>query len=77
MTSESGTLRFDLWRSEIEGNVLFLCELHADEASFEFHKQQESFKKFAATVRKTFIEDDGFELLARGESIVASNAGIS
>lgn len=72
--SEPGTLRFDVWRSATEQDILYLCELYQDEAAFEFHKQQEPFKKFAATIKNKCIEDDGIELLALGDSVVASNA---
>ena len=72
--SEPGTLRFDVWRSATEQDILYLCELYQDEAAFEFHKQQETFKKFADTIKEKCIEDDGIELLALGDSVVASNA---
>ena len=61
-TVEPGTLRFDVWESPDEPNVVFLYEAYTDRDAFEAHKANEPFKRFVDEIVPSLLEPPGFVL---------------
>jgi quinol monooxygenase YgiN len=59
---EPGTLRFDVWESPSEPNVVYLYEAYADQEAFGAHKANEPFKKFVEEVVPSLFEPPTFVL---------------
>jgi autoinducer 2-degrading protein len=50
---EPGTLRFDVWETETERNVLYLYEAYKDTNAFDDHKRNEPYKAWDEIERTT------------------------
>ena len=59
-TSEPGTLRFDVWESRDEPDVVYLYEAYVDRAAFDRHKANEPFKQFVGHIVPNVIEPPTF-----------------
>ena len=57
---EPGTLRFDVWESPDEPDVVYLYETYADQDAFAAHMANEPFKKFVDEVVPTLREPPTF-----------------
>jgi quinol monooxygenase YgiN len=44
--SEPGTLRFDVWETESEADVIYVYEAYKDLHAFETHTRNDPFKRF-------------------------------
>jgi (4S)-4-hydroxy-5-phosphonooxypentane-2,3-dione isomerase len=49
--TEPGTLRFDVWETELEPGVVYVYEAYKDAAAFDNHQKHEPFKKFDGILR--------------------------
>ena len=61
-TVEPGTVRFDVWESPDEPNVVFLYEAYTDRDAFEAHKANEPFKRFVDEIVPSLLEPPSFVL---------------
>ena len=59
---EPSTLRFDVWESPNEANVVYLYEAFTDQDAFEAHKANEPFKKFVDEIVPSLFEPPTFVL---------------
>jgi (4S)-4-hydroxy-5-phosphonooxypentane-2,3-dione isomerase len=59
---EPGTLRFDVWESPNDPNVVYLYEAYADQDAFEAHKVNEPFRKFVDEIVPSLFEPPTFVL---------------
>jgi quinol monooxygenase YgiN len=59
-TSEPGTLRFDVWESSDEPDVVYLYEAYVDRAAFDRHMANDPFKQFVDHIVPTVIEPPTF-----------------
>jgi (4S)-4-hydroxy-5-phosphonooxypentane-2,3-dione isomerase len=71
---EPGTLRFDVWESPDEPNVVYLYEAYADRDAFEAHQANEPFKQFVAEIVPGLSEPPSFVLPFTVSH--SSNAGV-
>jgi (4S)-4-hydroxy-5-phosphonooxypentane-2,3-dione isomerase len=44
--SEPGTLRFDVWETESEPDVIYVYEAYRDSHAFETHTRNDPYKRF-------------------------------
>jgi quinol monooxygenase YgiN len=68
---EPGTLRFDVYQSGEDPDVLFIYEAYVDNDAFAAHKANEPFQKFKE-VRESCI--DSMQVLFGGASPLATNS---
>ena len=61
-TVEPGTLRFDVWESPDEPNVVLLYEAYTDRDAFEVHMANEPFKRFVDEIVPSLLEPPRFLL---------------
>jgi (4S)-4-hydroxy-5-phosphonooxypentane-2,3-dione isomerase len=54
--TEPGTLRFDVWETELEPGVVYVYEAYKDAGAFEDHQKHEPFKKFDEVLRDMIEE---------------------
>jgi len=54
--TEPGTLRFDVWETELEPGVVYVYEAYKNAAAFEDHQKNEPFKKFDEILRDMIEE---------------------
>jgi quinol monooxygenase YgiN len=59
-TKEPGTLRFDVWQSAEEPNVVYLYEAYVDHEAFEAHKANEPFQRFIEDIVPNLAEPPTF-----------------
>ena len=57
---EPGTLRFDVWESANEPDVVYLYEAYVDGVAFEAHKANEPFKRFIEEIVPNLAEPPTF-----------------
>ncbi len=69
---EPGTLRFDVWESPDEPNVVLLYEAYTDRDAFEVHTANEPFKRFVDEIIPSLLEPPSFVLTFTNSS--TSNA---
>jgi len=54
--TEPDTLRFDVWETSLEPDVVYVYEAYKDEKAFEIHQNNEPFKKFNEILREMIEE---------------------
>jgi (4S)-4-hydroxy-5-phosphonooxypentane-2,3-dione isomerase len=54
--TEPGTLRFDVWETSLEPDVVYVYEAYKDVEAFEVHQSHEPFKKFDEILREMIEE---------------------
>jgi quinol monooxygenase YgiN len=59
-TQESGTLRFDVWESTNEPDVVYLYEAYVDEVAFGAHTANAPFKRFIEEIVPNLAEPPTF-----------------
>ena len=59
---EPGTLRFDVWESPNEPNVVYRYEAYADQDAFKEHQANEPFKRFIDEIVPSLCEAPTFVL---------------
>ena len=59
-SQEPGTLRFDVWESANEPDVVFLYEAYVDEAAFRAHTSNAPFKRFIDEIVPNLAEPPAF-----------------
>jgi quinol monooxygenase YgiN len=59
---EPGTLRFDVWESPEEPDVVYLYEAYADQDAFKAHQANEPFKRFIDEIVPSLFEAPTFVL---------------
>lgn len=69
--SEPGTLRFDVWQSAEDENVVYLYEVYKDEVAFEAHTNNAPFQKWIGEVRDRCLESR--RILIMEGPLLASN----
>jgi quinol monooxygenase YgiN len=57
---EPGTLRFDIWESTDEPDVVYLYEAYVDESAFGAHTANAPFKQFMAEIVPNLAEPPTF-----------------
>jgi (4S)-4-hydroxy-5-phosphonooxypentane-2,3-dione isomerase len=57
--TEPGTLRFDVWETSLEPDVVYVYEVYKDPEALEVHKNNEPFKKFDQNLCKEMVEEWG------------------
>jgi autoinducer 2-degrading protein len=57
---EPGTLRFDIWESANEPEVVYLYEAYVDPAAFDVHKANAPFKQFIEEIVPNLAEPPTF-----------------
>ena len=57
---EPGTLRFDVWKSASEPDVVYLYEAYVDEDAFEAHTANAPFKRFIEEIVPNLAEPPTF-----------------
>ena len=57
---EPGTLRFDVWESANEPDVVYLYEAYVDELAFETHTAGAPFKRFVEEIVPDLAEPPTF-----------------
>jgi autoinducer 2-degrading protein len=68
---EPGTLRFDVWETSLEPDVVYVYEAYKDAEALEVHQNNEPFKKFDEIVCEMMIEE-WEEALPLAESVTSN-----
>ena len=71
---ELGTLRFDVWDSANEPNVVYLYEAYVDQAAFEAHTANAPFKRFVKEIVPSLAEPPSF-VVPFTQSVVSNADG--